>query len=107
MDNRTNSPASQDIISPSDRTPSAQGARRPIAIRPPALPKTTARLLTLLSDNPPLRTALVDAGLKAWRESNRNRVRFGWRGRRFVISQTVFRYVVYDGCGRPLVCRYH
>jgi hypothetical protein len=104
MDNRTKSPASQAKLSPSN---GKRRARRPLAFRLPDLPKTTARLLTLLSDNPPLRTALVDAGLKAWRESNRNRVRFGWRGRRFVISQTVFRYVVYDGCGRPLVCRYH
>jgi hypothetical protein len=71
------------------------------------LPKRTDALLGLLRGNPALRAQLVDAGLTAWRHANRCGASFSWRGRRFRISATNFRYLVRDGSGRALVCRWH
>jgi hypothetical protein len=81
--------------------------RRALArIEPPDLPMRTDALLDLLRANRSLRTALVDAGLEVWRERNRGRVRFTWRGRTFRFEATSFRFLVKDGSGRPLVERW-
>jgi hypothetical protein len=71
------------------------------------LPKTTNALLSVLRTDLRLRTALIDGGLKVRSQGNRNKRRFSWRGRQFVIFETVFRFVVTDARGRWLVVRYH
>src|SRR5580692_10328893 len=78
--------------------------RRPTRRSAPLLPRSYDELYALLHANPSMRTELVDVGLEAWR---RGRGRwFSWRGRRFHISATTYRYLVTDGRHRPLVQRW-
>jgi hypothetical protein len=71
------------------------------------LPKRTDALLVMLRDDPALRTRLVDAGLRAWRQTGHRGASFSWRGRRFRVAGSNFRFTVRDARSRPLVCRWH
>jgi hypothetical protein len=96
--------------------PKTYRPRRPVGQGPSAdlrdesgvdLPKTTSELLVMLRVSPALRTELVDAGLKVWRESGRGLVKFNWRGCEFQFEATNFRFLVQDSSGRGLVERWH
>ena len=96
--NRTNrAPAQAETTS---RRREVYRRRRPV----PLLPRDYGGLYKLLRATPSLRTELVDAGLAVWR---RGRGRwFVWRGRKFHITATTFRFLVTDGRHRPLVQRW-